>query len=760
MHTFASLCKMTTTWTMVKARLAPFGKHLTYLCSNRGHWLLVIKRTMTIVDAASSAATQAAAAAFVMAFAEYVFERKHLVSIATHKAWEAAHARCAALPPLDPPLTECLCAGVGAWIGHRILLACKKYGTALSLASADVALWCDAALLWPMRITTHDVDDAAERETTAMIKAGRRLLQTIDANSAMAGVVLARIGGLHLVFSEYAHARVPFEGAARLCPDDVWTCFFLTATLLECGDCDAAAETLRAARARGLCFTTTIDTFGNTPIIAAVYREQPRLVELLLDVGGVPLGPSLRNEHSALVAAARIGHCGMVELLGKRKAYVMASVINPLSHDSEDAVSVAVRYGHLDVLESLCALGTMPVTCDVLASAIRGMHDGVPDSDSRSNYRECVRVPTCTSNCEPLREKVFQMLLQKGYPLGGKLNGERRPLAMAARAGCLPTCRLLWTASGATDEERCVAFCSDQLELTGRGSRCVFDAPMCAAARSGNVALLEQLHEWTGRREWAAARTLQFASQLGRISVAHWLRRNGLIWPGFAPCGERQIYVAACDEEREIVHIIASTGEVHPDNDHMFDEDAYDEVAEVNQWPSIRTLALWGRDVGLLLVLAAAPGEFATRAWLSQYCNERSLASLTPRRRGASAQRIAALFIAAGAPVGDAVQRLIDTDELVRAAVECARSDLAQERELARQSTARFWFADTGCARVTDVALALDALQLPVLVVAEILAHEEPMLARVPCAWVWERVERVRSRGEAPVTQHGKKRRV
>lgn len=60
---------------------------------------------------------------------------------------------------------------------------------------------------------------------------------------------------------------------------------------------------------------------------------------------------------------------------------------------------------------------------------------------------------------------------------------------------------------------------------------------------------------------------------------------------------------------------------------------------------------------------------------------------------------------------------------------------------------------------MTDVALALDALQLPVLVVTEILAHEEPMFTRVPCAWIWDRVACVRSRGGAPMAQHETKRR-
>jgi ankyrin repeat protein len=748
-----------TTPVSVKDRLAPFGKNLLNMCRDRGHWLLVINRAMAIVDSSSSAATHAAVAAFVLAFADHVKEKELLVSIATRKAWEVARTRCATLPPLDAQFQSSLCAGVGEWIARDFMSASKKYAIAVSLASADVALWCDAARLWAARIETCDVDRAAERTTAEMIEAGQRLLKTIDSDSVTAGAVQACIGALHAVWSEHAQARVPFEEAARLCPDDVWTCFFLVATLLECGEHNAAAETLRQARARGLCFATAVDAFDNSPIVSAVYRKQKSLVELLLDVGDVPLDPSWRGEHSALVAAALVGDCGIVELLVKRNACVMSTIFNPVSRDSEDAVEVAVRSGHVDVLESLCALGSLPVTCDVLASAIRGMHDGVPDSDSQSNYRERVRVPTCTSMCEPLRERVLQLLLQKGFPLDGKMERERRPLAMAARAGCLATCRLLWAASGATDDERRVAFCSDQLELSGRGFTYVFDAPMCAAAQSGNVELLAQLHEWTGRRKEQAEATLHFALQLGRVNVARWLRRNQLIWPGFAPFGDRQIYVAAHDAEREFVHIIASTG-VHPDNDHVFDEFSYDEVTEANEWPSIRKLALWGRDVGLSMVLAAAPGEFARRAWLTEYCNERSLSSLNPRRRGGTAQRIAALFIAAGAPVGDGVQRLIDTDERVRAAVEEARLDLAQERELVRESAAQFWFIDVGCTRVTDVALALNALQLPVLVVAEILAHEEPMFARVPCAWIWERVDRVRGRGGAPTLHNDKRRRV
>lgn len=339
------------TTSSVKDRLAPFGKRLMDLCRDRGHWLLVINRTMAIVDSSNSAATQAAAAAFVLAFADHVQEKRHLVSIATRQAWEVARVRFAGLPPLDAQLAKCLCEGVGAWITHRVLLASKKYSIAISLASADVTLWCDAARLWAMRVEKCSVDDAAERETTSMIETGRRLLKTLDASSATAGVVLARIGALHVALSEYAEARVPLEEAARLCPDDVWACFFLTATLLECDELDAATETVRAAPARRLSFASVADAFGNTPIVSAVYRQLPRLVELLLDVGGVPLDPAWRGEHSALVAAARAGHCGIVELLVKRNACVMATIFNPVSHDSEDAVEVAVRRGHLDVLD-------------------------------------------------------------------------------------------------------------------------------------------------------------------------------------------------------------------------------------------------------------------------------------------------------------------------------------------------------------------------------------------------------------------------
>jgi hypothetical protein len=484
-----------------------------------------------------------------------------------------------------------------------------------------------------------------------------------------------------------------------------------------------------------------------------VYRNLPRLVELLLDVGDVPIEPERNGEHSPLVAAAQTGNCDMVELLGKRNASALAKVYNPVTRDSEDAVAVAVGGGHFAVLEALL-LCSMPVTYDVMSSAIRGLHQGIPDDDWSSNLRERMRVPTCKPTCETMRERVLELLLRKGYPLDGKSNYERKPIAMAARAGCLATLRLLWRASGDTDDARRHVFRSDQIVLTGGGLSYTFDAPMCAAAESGNVELLEQLHNWTGRRDQAAASTLHFVTQLGRVNVARWLRRNGLIWPGFAPFGDRQIYSAAYNEECEIVHMIAST-DVHPDDDHVFDNLDDSTSDEANRWPSIRKLAHWGRDDGLLLVLAAAPGAFATRKWLGEYCDARALSSLRPRRRGATAQRLAAIFVAAGAPVDDAAQQLIDSDESVRAAVECARADLAQERDLARQSLAQFWFADVGCARVTDVALALDALQLPVLVVVDILAHEDSRFARVPVAWIWERVDRVRGCGGA----HDSKRR-
>jgi hypothetical protein len=124
-------------------QLAPFGEPPLELCRDRALWLLLSRRITTIIDAVGcSAATQAAAAAFVLPFAEHVRQKEHLVSIATRQAWQAARERCAALPSLDhvdAELAKHVCAGVGAWIAQRVTSASKAIRRGVSFGQRQCA---------------------------------------------------------------------------------------------------------------------------------------------------------------------------------------------------------------------------------------------------------------------------------------------------------------------------------------------------------------------------------------------------------------------------------------------------------------------------------------------------------------------------------------------------------------------------------------------------------------------------------------------
>lgn len=711
-------------------------------------WHVVIDRCMWLInDEFVGSATRRAVVTFVrMTFESNVQSRRRSVSQLKYEAWTAAYQHCLNLPHLessegddDDGFLGALCKGVGALILKFVDEACECFKTAFELRPDDCEVWCDFMRLWANHVEQQlpALTDDTKAESARLIEIGERFLSALDGNDGgvRVGVVRFRLGQLFRALGNNESARVSLEIAARLCPNDTWTCWWHAFVLLHidaAANHAAAADVLRAARARGVVFDESkTDEYGCSPIVAAVYKDFA-LIELLLDVADVKRDGKWQ---SALVTAAALGDCAVISMLCKRKPSeysIYTRVEDQATQMHHTAMEAALGNGHFDALEALCEHSVgLKYTPELLSTAIRGLHDGVPDTDeAQSPWRERAREPTCKPACKALRKKVIEFLIGKGCALVDRTGRcDRWPLAMAARAGCIQTVRLLWNLSG---HDRNIII-DDHLELTGNGEECVFNSPLSRAAMSGKVAVLEQLVEWHSSDSHAVALTIKFAMDLCRMKVARWLQKHGFIWANIHWFTERPIYDAAYECIREFVHMFANAG-AHPDNDWVPAQDDYNFELPRDDWPTMRRLARWRKPEGLLLVLAAAPGKFAKRAWLPPLTSHARLCSNVSENR-----RIAALFIAAGAPQTDDVKTLIASNAEVQAAIELATTDLERERALAHRS----WFAYAGYTRVTDVALALSGTPLPTLVIGEILAREEPRFLLVPYSWISERIDRV-----------------
>lgn len=722
----------------MKIELSHF-EHAYECMQSTNKWPNIAKRCVFLVrHTIRNHSARSAAATFVRMAFEQLVQPNEQLDAECRAVWDSAFEASSNVQPMSAAgvdeWTLQICAGVGSLIAEEFDVAYEYFKLAFDVRSDDRDLWCDVSRLWAVRLESDSgkqLEFQLLQSTSAhWIEIGERFLSASDEH---AGAICARLGRILLALDRFEEAHSMLQRAALLQPNDVWTHWMLLDALLCAGAAQqVAAEVLRAARARGVEFgVSDVDELelSTVPVVAAVHRNRPGLVELLLSEFEDGAPQLLRL---ALLTAAKLGRCAVIEILCKRDCFLMV----------DDAIDAAIGHGRLDAMRLLCELPSVGYSAKRLSSAIRSLHVDVPAFDDNGASLEArKRAPSCTPACEAMRSEMIQFLMSKGcsltQPLGFR-SRERSPLATAARAGCLPTVRLLWELSG---HSRTIIF-DDMMNSSADWNGHSFNSPVSRAAMSGDAAVLEALVDWGGVYREFVALTIKFAIELERIEIVRWLQARALIWPTIAWSGRRAICHAAEHNLREVVHMLAVAG-ANPDNDGI--PTSFSEAPPYTQESSMQKLAIWSRADSVLLLLAAAPGEIAKCSWLRPHTAASALCcteSFYGPIESAFVRRIGALFIAAGAPQTREVRELIQANDEVRTSIEQAAVDLERERRLAH----RTWFALVGFRRVTDVALALNALQLPTLVVCEILAFEETRFASVPCVWLWERIERVRKR--------------
>ncbi len=96
------------------------------------------------------------------------------------------------------------------------------------------------------------------------------------------------------------------------------------------------------------------DDRGNTPLTLAAEFRHPEIIELLKQYGAEPLDKSIDAQIS-LISAARRG-----DLVSIKKALSAGALVNGKNPAGETALTVAIREGHLMVVEELISSGADP----------------------------------------------------------------------------------------------------------------------------------------------------------------------------------------------------------------------------------------------------------------------------------------------------------------------------------------------------------------------------------------------------------------
>ncbi len=93
---------------------------------------------------------------------------------------------------------------------------------------------------------------------------------------------------------------------------------------------------------------------GNTPLTLAVEFKHPEIIQLLKQYGAEPLDKSI-NEQIILISAARRG-----DLASVTQTLSNGALVNGKNPAGETALTVAIREGHLMVVEKLISSGADP----------------------------------------------------------------------------------------------------------------------------------------------------------------------------------------------------------------------------------------------------------------------------------------------------------------------------------------------------------------------------------------------------------------
>jgi hypothetical protein len=662
-----------------------------------------------------AAETRAAAATLVVLAADAISElHSNTVDVEAH-FWHAARERCRLVADAGQPHR---CLAVGLQLCGRFVEAFAVYKEVLNAEPTRADIFCDAAQMWLW------VAEAAVLEAESIDCAITWLVATSPRFAAdECGDIAVLLGRLLLCQGKQYEARIVLTRAISVCANDVSCCFALAEAHVQLDALDAASAVLTAAHLRGVDFDRAADAFGGEhPIVVAISHELARLVELLVDVGGA-------SAQRGLVRAAQQGSCEIIRALCQRGATATLML-------QESALVTAVACDHVEAFEVLLATDTaQTLSAEFLSALIGACHSAA-------------RVSRCKASCAAL-QRAIRLLLEQGYQLVAGAGASC--MQLAARCGCAPTMRLIRELS------------RDALY----GSAKQFSQLLAGATSGGSAQVFELVIKWGTFRRRQVSEAVTLAAELGRVEIVRWLRSHGLFDPFIANengstvlqsaakggselvvrwvlaadkakrmLNERSandyppIFLAAQFGHRGAVHALAFAG-ARPDDDYFVRE-----TGAPGAWPSMRRAAQYRRTDTLLLLLAAAPGDFASKPWLPMFVTEAHC-------RASTSRHLVALFLAAGAPQTEAVRQLIASDTVVCAAVDQAATQLHNERHLAKRSFAKFAFADTLHVRVTDVALALSALQLPVLVVVNIILLEHIELRRVPFFWLWDRVARV-----------------
>ena len=241
----------------------------------------------------------------------------------------------------------------------------------------------------------------------------------------------------------------------------------------------------------------------------AALRGQSAMVDLLLDAGA-NIDAKTQDGGTPLQSAAWGGHVETVKILLESGASLPGA--------GEKALRTAARRGHVEVLRALLAAG-------VSADAVE---------DGQSMLFSAIQLD---------RVDIAEALLEAGADPNGR-PGRRNPLAAAIMRDATALVRRLLAAGAEVDPEE-------------------GEAPACAAASKGNLALLRELytrgatleradlHGWTALLEAASA---------GRGAVVQWLIEQGVTLTCVDADGHNARTVAARAGHDDVVALLERNG--------------------------------------------------------------------------------------------------------------------------------------------------------------------------------------------------------
>ncbi len=167
-------------------------------------------------------------------------------------------------------------------------------------------------------------------------------------NRAIGGLLVADAMGtiIHQVEEKVIKVlELLFNAGAEIRPDD--------SNILHGPVITGAKNVTKYLLDKGANYNGTDDR-GNTPLTLAAEFRHSEIIELLKQYGAEPLDKSI-NAQISLISAARRG-----DLVSIKKALSAGALVNGKNPAGETALTVAIREGHLMVVEELISSGADP----------------------------------------------------------------------------------------------------------------------------------------------------------------------------------------------------------------------------------------------------------------------------------------------------------------------------------------------------------------------------------------------------------------